>query len=125
MGRTLDIILSVAGVNPAIDKWRDLGYLPAQSSNDSLALRSANASRGKVDLLTLDEILAPVRSEDEGTDLWNTFNVVQEKMIHGGFHTQLGIDTKVRKVRAIKSFEQDINLNKALFEEAKVLMEYS
>ena len=46
-------------------------------------------------------------------------------MIHGGFHTQLGIDTKVRKVRAIKSFEQDINLNKALFEEAKVLMEYS
>jgi len=81
--------------------------------------------RGKVDLLTLDEILAPVRSEDEGTDLWNTFNVVQEKMIHGGFHTQLGIDTKVRKVRAIKSFEQDINLNKALFEEAKVLMEYS
>ena len=81
--------------------------------------------RGKVDLLTLDEILAPVRSEDEGTDLWNTFNVVQEKMIHGGFHTQLGINTKVRKVRAIKSFEQDINLNKALFEEAKVLMEYS
>ena len=81
--------------------------------------------RGKVDVLTLDEILTPQRSEDQGTDLWNTFNVVQEKMIHGGFHTQLGIDTKVRKVRAIKSFEQDINLNKALFEEAKVLMEYS
>ena len=78
--------------------------------------------RGKVDLLTLDEILTPERNEDKGTDLWNTFNVVQEKMVNGGFHTQLGLNTKVRKVRAIKSFEQDLTLNKQLFSAATELI---
>ena len=78
--------------------------------------------RGKVDLLTLDEILAPERNEDKGTDLWNTFNVVQEKMVNGGFHTQLGLNTKIRKVRAIKSFEQDLSLNKQLFSAAQELI---
>jgi hypothetical protein len=78
--------------------------------------------RGKVDLLTLDEILTPERNEDKGTDLWNTFNVVQEKMVNGGFHTQLGLNTKIRKVRAIKSFEQDLSLNKQLFSAAQELI---
>ena len=78
--------------------------------------------RGKVDLLTLDEILTPERKEDKGNDLWNTFNVVQEKMVNGGFHTQLGLNTKVRKVRAIKSFEQDLTLNKQLFSAATELI---
>jgi len=78
--------------------------------------------RGKVDLLTLDEILTPERKEDTGNDLWNTFNVVQEKMVNGGFHTQLGLTTKVRKVRAIKSFEQDLTLNKQLFSAATELI---
>jgi len=78
--------------------------------------------RGKVDVLTLDEILTPERNEDKGNDLWNTFNVVQEKMVNGGFHTQLGLNTKVRKVRAIKSFEQDLTLNKQLFSAATELI---
>ena len=78
--------------------------------------------RGKVDLVTLDEILTPERNEDKGTDLWNTFNVVQEKMVNGGFHTQLGLNTKIRKVRAIKSFEQDLSLNKQLFSAAQELI---
>jgi len=78
--------------------------------------------RGKVDILTLDEILTPERNEDKGTDLWNTFNVVQEKMVNGGFHTQLGLNTKIRKVRAIKSFEQDLSLNKQLFSAAQELI---
>lgn len=78
--------------------------------------------RGKVDILTLDEILTPERNEDKGNDLWNTFNVVQEKMVNGGFHTQLGLNTKVRKVRAIKSFEQDLTLNKQLFSAATELI---
>ena len=56
--------------------------------------KSEQASfRKKVDVLTLDEILNPNRDEDKGTDLWNTFNVVQEKMIEGGFHTQLGLNS--------------------------------
>lgn len=79
--------------------------------------------RGQIDLVTLEDILEPIRPQDAGPDLWNTYQVVQEKMIKGGFHTQLGMEGKVRKVKPIKSFLSDLDLNKGLFDEAVVMLE--
>jgi len=67
-------------------------------------------SRIKVDL---KELLNPTRKEDMGNDVWSVFNVVQEKMIHGGFDYISG--TKVRKARQVKNFKQDQKINKELF----------
>lgn len=78
--------------------------------------------KGKIDKLTLEDILTPERSADRGTDLWNTYQVTQEKMIRGGFHMQMGINAKVRKVKEIKSFEKDLELNKKLFTVAKEML---
>ena len=77
---------------------------------------------GLIDTLTLDEILDPKRDEDRGSDLWNTFNRVQESITHGDFRVQLGINAKVRKGRAIKSFERDLQFNKELFTAATELI---
>jgi hypothetical protein len=77
---------------------------------------------GLIDTLTLDEILNPKRDEDRGSDLWNTFNRVQESITHGDFRVQLGINAKVRKGRAITSFERDIQFNKELFTAATELI---
>ena len=77
---------------------------------------------GLIDTLTLDEILNPKRDEDRGSDLWNTFNRVQESITHGDFKVQLGINAKVRKGRAIKSFERDLEFNKGLFAAATELI---
>ena len=77
---------------------------------------------GLIDTLTLDEILNPKRDEDRGSDLWNTFNRVQESITHGDFRVQLGINAKVRKGRAIKSFERDLQFNKELFTAATELI---
>ena len=49
-----------------------------------------------------------------GNDVWSVFNVVQEKIIHGGFDYISG--TKVRKARKVKNFKQDQKINKELFE---------
>ena len=81
-----------------------------------------NQFRGLIDTVTLEEILTPVRDQDKGNDLWNTFQIVQEKMVKGGFHTQLGFDTKVRKVKEIRSFLTDMDLNKKLFGEARNML---
>jgi hypothetical protein len=66
--------------------------------------------------ITVDvmELLKPTRREDRGTDLWSVFNVVQEKIIDGDFTYQTG--SKTRKARRIKNFNQDLKVNKQLFE---------
>jgi len=64
--------------------------------------------------IDLNELLEPVRREDRGDDLWSVFNVVQEKIIDGGFTYSSG--TKTRKARRVKNFSQDQKINRELFE---------
>ena len=61
----------------------------------------------------INELLSPTRNEDAGSDLWSVFNVVQEKILEGDFNYTFGV--KVRKARKIKNFNQDLKINKELF----------
>jgi hypothetical protein len=61
----------------------------------------------------INELIEPTRNEDTGGDLWSVFNVIQEKLIDGGFTYRAG--SKVRKARKIKNFSQDQKINKDLF----------
>jgi hypothetical protein len=69
----------------------------------------------QVDRIKVDfkELLSPTRKEDQGSNVWSVFNVVQEKIINGGFNYISG--TKVRKARQVKNFKQDQKINKELF----------
>jgi hypothetical protein len=69
--------------------------------------------------ITIDakELLKPTRKEDEGTDLWTIFNIIQEKLIDGNFSYNAG--SKNRKARRIKNFQQDIKVNEKLWELAE------
>ena len=69
--------------------------------------------------IDIEGLLKPVRKEDEGSDLWSIFNVVQEKLIEGDFDYTIG--SKFRKARKIKNFKQDQKINKELF---AVALEY-
>ena len=53
-------------------------------------------------------LLTPNRGEDEGDDLWTTFNVVQEKYVRGGIETtsQRGRRTKLRGLQNIMAVNQ-------------------
>jgi hypothetical protein len=64
--------------------------------------------------LNIEDILKPTREEDEGDDLWNVFNVLQEKVIDGDFEYISGV--KLRKARRIKNFKQDLKINQELYE---------
>ena len=63
----------------------------------------------------IQSILTPVRKEDAGTDLWSTFNVIQEKIVKG-------FEGGGRKVKSLKSFEKDLDLNSKLFSSALAMM---
>ena len=68
----------------------------------------------KVDDQTIEDLLTPMRAEDEGNTLWNVFNVLQEKMIKGGFFAT-GKNGKVRKQRPISSIKKDVDYNQRLW----------
>jgi len=95
----LDAMLIRAGIQPNSEKAKEYNY----------------------DLDTLEDILEPIREADKGDDLWRVFNVVQEKIINGNFHAAL-TGAKVRKVRKIKSFEKDMQVNKDLFKLATAMI---
>jgi len=59
------------------------------------------------------EILNPKREADKGNSLWNTFNVVQENLIKGGF------EMNNRLARAITNPIQDVKVNQDLWQLAE------
>ena len=75
----------------------------------------------KVDEPTIVELLSPGRSEDAGNTLWNVFNVLQEKMIKGGF-SATGKNGKARKQRPISSIKKDVDYNQRLWAVAERFM---
>lgn len=105
-----------------------------QFVTDMVKIRKDIKEEEQVELsdLTINDILNPVREEDYGNDLWSIFNVVQEKMTKGGFELENLNKEKQwrsttgklrRKVRPVKSFVKDLDMNKKMFERALVYMD--
>lgn len=81
-------------------------------------LRFGDASGEVTTPIKPEQLLTQRRSGDLGSDLWTTWNVVQENAIRGGIRAvgrdDLGRPRRVRS-RAVTGIDQDIKLNKALW----------
>ena len=73
-----------------------------------------------VDQETIEDMLTPLRAADKGNSLWNVFNVLQEKVIKGGYQ-EAKEGKKARKVRKVTSFIKDLDINSKLW---KTMEEY-
>ena len=71
-----------------------------------------------VDTETIEDILTPIREEDNANDLWTIFNICQEKLIKGGFQRK-SRNNKMRRQRPITSIKKDIDYNQRLWETAE------
>jgi hypothetical protein len=91
-----------------------------QLAIDAMQLRT-NRIDAEWDEETIQDVLTPTRDADKGNDLWKVFNVIQEKITQGGYSAALN-GAKVRKVRKIKSFEKDLEVNQKLFKLATALI---
>ncbi len=70
------------------------------------------------------KLLWPRRSEDAGNDLWSTFNRVQENLLQGGLkdYTRRNEDGhRFARTRAVTGLDENVKLNKALWELAEML----
>ncbi len=71
------------------------------------------------------KLMKPYRREEQDGNLWNSFNVVQEKFIKGGRFLKTNKDPLSRpttnKRRAVKSITKNVNINKGLWAYAEAL----
>ena len=61
--------------------------------------------------IDLEAALRPTRRADEGSSLWNVFNILQEKSIKGGLYSETG-----RKFKQITNVQRSIELNQSMYE---------
>ena len=88
-------------------------------------LRFGNADGKVTTPITADQLLTSRRREDVGNDLWRTFNRVQENVIAGGL-SAVQRDANGRRVRRVSTrringIDQDVRLNRALWQLASKL----
>ena len=81
-------------------------------------LRFSNADGETDTSIRPAQLLLPRRHDDQASDLWTTFNVVQENVIRGGL-TAVGRNANGRRrrttTRAVNGIDQDVRLNKGLW----------
>ncbi|SNY61258.1 DUF932 domain-containing protein [Enterobacter sp. CC120223-11] len=72
--------------------------------------------------VTESQVLAPRRWQDEKSDLWTTFNTLQENLSKGGLSGR-SAQGKRSRTRAVNGIDGDIKLNRALWVMAEELQQ--
>lgn len=82
----------------------------------AIKLRKGYSEEDKVEISkeTIEEVLTPVRSEDNIDNLYCIYNIIQERIIKGNFHYSEK-QKKFRKMRMITSINKDLDINSNLF----------
>ena len=77
-----------------------------------------DADQPVMKLLSAEKLLTPVRYGDAATDLWTTFNVIQEHLICGGDrymgYTE-GMGIRRNRTRPVSGLNEGQKINKALW----------
>jgi hypothetical protein len=117
---TYQVVDETARVLEHRDHWRTINMnRDAQIAfADAAHVVRFGDSEGNVDTpIKSNQLLIPRRSEDAGDSLWQVFNRVQENSIKGGKHLR-AYNSKTHRmtsIREVKSLDNDVRINKALW----------
>jgi hypothetical protein len=107
-----------------IRRWQEIQLDSEQQL--ALARRAVTARWDNAAFVDMNAMLRPQRSEDTGSDLWTSFNRVQERVIRGGMDVTLrkpvthedgteGHILSTRRATAIRGAVKQVRLNEELF----------
>jgi hypothetical protein len=88
---------------------------------NALACQAAALRWGPETIFDSNSLLKPRRSADVGTDLWNTFNRVQENVTLGGFRGRRS-GKVLPRTRGLKGLDASLKFNRELWERAQALL---
>lgn len=113
----------------AVNQWTNLQLTDGEQialATAAHGLRFADDEGISSTPITPAQLLQPRRKEDSGSDLWSTFNRIQEHVIQGGDRGYKIEDNRhVRRVttRKVQGIDQDVKLNRALWVLAEKMAE--
>ncbi|MCY1297040.1 hypothetical protein D9M70_464620 [compost metagenome] len=64
--------------------------------------------------ITEAQVLMPRRVDDRGSDLWSTFNRIQENLVKGGLNGRSAHGRR-QSTRPVQGIDQNLRLNRALW----------
>ena len=111
-----DVLDGFGLVRELRDDMRAISLRPAEAE---IFARSALTLKYEPDPVkpapvTESQILAPRRSAHSGTDLWTTFNRVQENLVRGGLPARNAAGRRTR-TREVQGVDQSVKINRALW----------
>lgn len=96
------------------EDWSKIKLLPQQQAAFAEVAKGLRWDTTDTEVLTSD-LMRPRRRDDLNTDLWTTFNILQENIIKGGVITR-NKETRVRRRSSeVKSVYENSRLNTALW----------
>lgn len=115
-------------VAATVERWSNVTLDDEQQL--SLARRAVTARWPNATFVDMDRMLRPQRVEDRGSDLWTSFNRIQERVLRGGMDVTLARDvvqedgttarvTSTRRATAIRGALKQLRLNESLFQIAE------
>jgi hypothetical protein len=117
---SLELIDHAPKIQQTINTWKTITLT---TDEQRVFAQSAHMLRFPEQESTLAQAIKPEtllkarRSDDNGADLWSTFNRVQENAIQGGMCglVRNGYRLSRRTARSVTGIDQNVNLNKALW----------
>jgi hypothetical protein len=107
----------------SVERWRTITLEPQEQlllAEGAHALRFDEGSN-QAEIFTPANLLTVRRNADAGSDLWSTFNRIQENATKGGRVRTGGF--RSRKIRGVTGIDQNTKLNKALWTLAEKMAE--
>lgn len=109
-----EIVADLPQAATRIGLYRDITLNEREATQLATAALQLRYPTPEAAPITADQLLRPRRHEDRAPDLWTRLNVIQENLLQGGLPGRSAHGRRVR-TRAIRSVNEDVRLNKALW----------
>jgi uncharacterized protein DUF932 len=118
---TRNILLAAPKVTEAVKLWKTIDLAPTEARILAEEAHSLRFEEGAV-APAPEKLLQPRRYADNGTDLWSTFNRIQENTVEGGLRTYNNHGRRNR-TRPVVGIAENTKLNRALWSLAAKMAE--
>lgn len=114
---SLELIDHAPKIQQTINQWRTITLTADEQhvfANSAHLLRFPEQESTLAQAIKPDALLKSRRYDDNGTDLWSTFNRVQENAVQGGIrgHVNEGYRLRRRTSRAVTGIDQNVQLTR-------------
>jgi hypothetical protein len=109
-----EVMQGFSAIDESLEQMKTLTLKPAEKEIFARAALSLRYDEQTPAPITERDVLQPRRQADRESDLWRTFNVVQENMIQGGIRGR-ATTGKRTTTRPVSGIDQNIKLNRALW----------